>query len=202
MTQKPPNMNTRIFIALSVLISGFLSAPSAWSQGTVFLYNYAPSAGLDAPVFDVDGTTRLSGYQFDARLLGGPSADQLKPLDGIAYGFLDGYISNPRVESVPGVEPGQTAYLQLEVWSTVTGSSYDQVLTAGGKHGASDIFSVLTGGDTLGDTQPPTVPAFLTGLESFNLLGTDPAIVPEPSTLVLVGLGLGAGLWTKLKRRA
>jgi hypothetical protein len=176
-----------------ISVSVFLFADAcALGQGTVFFYNHVPAVGLDAPVFDTDGM-KLQGGQFQAQLYAGPTADSLVPV-GLAASFgsaQPGYWSNwydPLDRTIPNVPPGQEAYCQVRVWSYLRGASYDQVAAVNGKHGASPVFSVTTGGLLGTDTQPPGFPAYLTGLQSFELVGVDPA--PEPATLVLFGISL------------
>jgi hypothetical protein len=153
---------------------------AAFGQGTVFFYNHVPTVGLDAPVFDVDGLSLLSGPQYNAQLFAGPSADTLRFVPGPAlFAGEPGYWmswGDSLDRSIPDVPPGSVAFLQVRVWS------------ADGKHGESLVFQAVTGGDTQNGTQPPTFPAYLAGLESFTL-------TPEPSTIALfiaagvVGLG-------------
>jgi hypothetical protein len=79
-----------------------------------------------------------------------------------------------------GVPGGSTAWIELEVWKGTTYSSYGAAVTAADPAGFA-IFQNPTG--TLGSVSPaPT----LTGMPSMVLT------VPEPSTMVLGGLGAAA----------
>src|ERR1041384_4254789 len=60
------NMN-KIFAALLV------SVGTVFGQGTVNFNNFVPAASIDAPIFDVDGVTRLAGTAFKAQLYAGTS---------------------------------------------------------------------------------------------------------------------------------
>jgi hypothetical protein len=168
---------------------------AVFGQGTVYFYNHVPSVGLDAPVFNTDGQTPLTGANFVAQLYGGPDAKDLLPIGDLAVfaGSQPGYwvsFGSSLDRTIPTVAPGAEAFVQVRVWSTQLGSTYDQVEAAGGKHGESSVFSVITGGVTQGGTLPPTFPAFLTDLKSFSLTGIEPDI-PEPGTGLLFLLGGG-----------
>jgi hypothetical protein len=72
------------------------------------------------------------------------------------------------------------ATVQLRVWDTTSGADW----TSATVKGASALFDVNAIGGTLNPA--PT----LNGLRSFNLTGG--AVIPEPSTFALVGLGAAA----------
>jgi hypothetical protein len=169
------------------------STGSMLGQGTIYFYNYVPSAGLNAPVLDTDGKG-VTGFQFRAQLLAGSSPSTVSPIGAPADfsiptpGYWGSSSGDSLTRIVPNVPAGGAAYAQVLVWSTLRGDSYELAAANGGKHGASDVFSVLTGGETQGGTLPPTFPGYMTGLQSFSLTGVDPA-VPEPSTLALAALG-------------
>ncbi len=179
---------------MKLLIATLLMAQaSVWAQGTLLFYNHVPSVGLNAPVLDTDGLSGVEGGQFQAQLYAGASAASLAPV-GFAATFTSspGYwnslgLGDSLDRTVPGVNPGDTAYCQVRVWSTRRGSTYDQVAAAGGKHGASDVFSVTTGGVSINNL-PPTFPGYLVGLHSFSLSGVDP--VPEPTVLALLVIAM------------
>jgi len=109
----------------------------------------------NAPVFDSDGTTRLSGSNFICQLYVGASRDMLRPVGQPTWfysGSLAGYIYGGLIYTAPDVEAGQTAYLQLRVWERLRGSCYEEARARGGKFGASDIFSVTA------QEPPPLIP--------------------------------------------
>ena len=162
----------------------------AFAQGTV-VFNNSPGAvgGTGAPVFDVDGTTRLEGTGFAAILYAGPDAGSLTawgdPLNfrtGAGAGFFNttGVNINRTIDSVAG---GGTAFIQVRAWETAGGTitTYDAAVAGGYKVGSSEIFSLATGGGG----QPAAPPVNLVGLTSFSL-------VPEPTTYALLALGAAA----------
>ena len=159
------------------------SAVVAHSQGTVWFQNIGP--GFNAPVFESGGATALSGTQFMAELLGGPSANNLASI--AATGFLTGAFAgyfNGFEQTINSIAPNATAWVEVRVWNTASGSSFLQDQGSGLPNSwwQSSIFGASLGGGVVN----PTTPGYLTGL------GNSPVYlnsVPEPSTLALVGLG-------------
>jgi len=175
----------RIAILATCLLASILVSHA---QGTVNFFNVG--AGVNAPIFNSDGVTKLAGAQFMAELLAGPIGGSLAPV-GAATTFLTGanagYFAGG-VVSVPGVAGGSPAQFQVRAWDTTVGATYAAVLAAGRGYGSSTIFQTATGGAG----SPPSSPTALVGLTSFSL------VVPEPST---IALGIIGGLALLLRRR-
>ena len=161
---------------------------SAFAQGTVN-FNNSPGAvgGTGAPVFDVDGTTRLEGTAYLAQLYAGPDAGSLQGW-GASLGFRTGagagFFNTTGVDtarSIGNVAAGAVATIEVRAWEAAGGTSFEAAQAGGFKWGASSQFTVTTGGAG----QPPSLPANLVGLTSFSL-------VPEPSTYALLALGAAA----------
>jgi len=154
-------------------------------QGTIVFQSYSPGFGVDARVYESDGLTPLSGGQFVAELLGGPSASNL---DSIAtVGFRDdaytGYF-NGGLQTINSVAPRATAWVEVRAWNTASGDSFLQAQASGLSNSwwASPVFTVETGSNGVN----PFPPGFLTGL------GISPVYlnsIPEPSAFALAGLG-------------
>jgi len=180
------------FISIFVLTFSL----SSHGQGTLYFANYG-SVGINAPVYLSDRVTPLAGLQFQAELLAGPSPTSMVPLAATAFwrGAAAGYYYysvTGGIVVVPNVAPGQYAWVQVEVWNTASGASFDQALASGlpDSWWASSVFSVRTGNEQLGGR--PTPPAPLTGL------GTAPGYlntIPEPSTYALASLGGAVALF-------
>ncbi len=164
---------------------------TAHSQGTVSFSDYW------ARVYEADGVTRLSGPQFQAGLLAGPSATSLASiattgfLTGNAAGFFDG-----GTQTINTVLPGNEAWIQVRAWNTALGASFLQAEASGLPNAwwESPLMTVFTGGVLSG--AGPTPPAVLFGL------GTSPVYlnVPEPSAFALAALGASVVLvriWRK-----
>lgn len=144
--------------------------------GTVNFNNRVELSGINAPVFDADGETRLAGPAYLAQLYAGPAPDQLGPVGaavpfrtGAAAGYIEG-----GVVVIPTVAPGAVAHVQMRVWESARGADFESALRAGGAVGASTVLQIATGG--AGD--PPSFPADLVGLTSFRIAReTEPPVV-------------------------
>jgi hypothetical protein len=121
-------------------------------------------SSLDAPVFDIDGVTRLGGSNFLAQLYGGPSLELIRPAgqpSPFMPGFSAGYFRS-KIVTLPTVPPGSNAIVQVRAWDASKGSSYEEARALGGKFGKSELMTVTVGGGL-------TPPANLDGLQSFSL---------------------------------
>jgi len=183
----------------------------ARGQSSFALRNYSATQ-VNAPVFDSQGA-RLEGSNYAAELWGSTSPNSLTPV--LTYltkqrvivpflngpGFGAGYFSDPEGRAfgdqltVLGVPPGTgLAWLEVRAWDTRLGTTYEDVVARGiGGFGESPLFSAHGSNpvDLLG------VPAPLIGLESFSLR----AVVPEPSTVALLLLGLPFLLFHRCSKR-
>lgn len=144
--------------------------------GTVNFNNHVELAGINAPVFDADGATRLAGPAYLAQLYAGPAPDQLAPV-GAAVPFRTGtgagYVEGG-VVVITTVAPGTVAHVQMRVWESARGPDFDSALRAGGAVGASAVLQIATGGAG----NPPSFPADLVGLTSFRIAReTEPPVV-------------------------
>jgi hypothetical protein len=159
-----------VVIVISLL---FLFSPaSTQAQGTFNFHNLPPVP--DAPVYDLDGVTRLSGPRYQALLYAGPEPSSLVPV-GRSVSFLTGegagyFVGGDR--QLHTVLPGQITFIEVRVWDTATADTWEQAAI----RGASPMFSLLAGSPSR-----PGHPATLVGLASFQL-------IPEPSTLLLSSL--------------
>ncbi len=138
---------------------------------TVVFDNFVPSKGIDAPVRDADGSTRLEGPAYLAQLYVGTNEGELRPA-GAAVPFRKGseagYVvlgPSGNLIAIPEVPPGAMASVQVRAWETARGASFETALRAGGKTGKSEVLQVTSGG--VGD--PATIHANLVGLQGFVL---------------------------------
>jgi hypothetical protein len=134
--------------------------------GTINFRNdfYHEGTHVEAPIFDVDGVTALSGTGFLAQLYAGPSLEWLRPAgqpSSFRTGFRAGYFFSQLV-TLANVSPGSNALAQVRVWDSTKGNSYEEARSLGGRFGKSEILSITTGGDGLPDGD-------LSGLHSFSL---------------------------------
>ena len=95
-----------------------------------------------------------------------------------------GYITAGGKVVVPGIPGGSVAQVELRVWKSSLGASYESALAAGGGNSVCSSFPislVLGGGGT-----PPAPDATLSGLQGFSMN----KCFPEPAVPVLGGLGV------------
>lgn len=157
------------------MVSGMV----AFGQGQINFGNRVTVAGIDAKVFQANGTTALDGAAYKAQLYVGATADSLVAV-GSALDFRTGnaagYITSTAI-TIPGVTG--TVFAQMRAWETAKGATYEAAAATGAGFGFSNTIQVDL-------TLPPAAPADMVGLQSFAL------VIPEPSTVALVLLGLGA----------
>ena len=180
------NDSTMKTFALLVLV--FTWCVSARSQGTV-LFNNGPSSSVNAPVYESDGITKLSGPQFMAELFAGPNVNSLGSIamTGFLTGNSAGYFYGG-VQTINSVLPGGNAWFQVDVWNTASGATFGQAQASSlpDSWWQSSVFMEVTGNPF---ALPPTLPSPLFGL------GTSPVFlnsVPEPSSLTFFWLGFAA----------
>jgi len=181
----------------AILATHLLSALVVFAQGTINFSNGA--AGVNAPAFDVDGTTRLSGSAFTAGLYAGPSGTIWSSLALVpstatfATGASAGYFFGGS-HTIPGVPEGSVAAYQVRIWSS-NFATWDLAWAAyqSGDPTAKVTVSWWNGSGlpaTVGTTPP------LGGLSPTpNLVGLQPMsmfLVPEPSSLLLGLIGVVA----------
>jgi hypothetical protein len=181
----------KALIAVGCLVGSL----SAFGQGTILFANVG--VGVNAPIFDENGTTRLAGTGFSVELLAGPAPLSLTPVPGAITSFLTGasagYFNNGGVPVVlPGLAPGTQPWFQVRAWNNEGGTitSYAAATSAG----TSPIFQLQLP-SVLGDpnAQPPIPAQSMRGLTAFQFG------IPEPSTLALGALGVAA-LFLRLRR--
>ena len=164
----------------------WLACVSMLAQGTVDIFN-GPGSEVDAPVYDVDGLTRLAGAAYQAQLFAGPAADQLVAVgDPLPFRSKYGagyWKSGDTILVINSVPPGAKAFVQIRVWEAAAGTAYEAAMAAGGKRGTSLVLSIVTGGGGA----PPSLPPMLVGLESFRLFqGEPPKVVSQPQNQTVI----------------
>src|SRR2546426_10117973 len=131
-----------IRVSVAVTLAAF-SAGNFWCHaqqkwGSFVFQNYAPFYGIDAPVFDSNGN-RLEGTNYLAMLYGASKDESTNALHALlpAQPFLTGtnagYFISAMDYEVPGVIPGDPAWLQVRAWDRRLGESYE--LAAAGNIG-------------------------------------------------------------------
>lgn len=150
-------------------------------QGILVFANYGD--GVRAPVYESDGVTKLSGPQFQAELLVGPSFIGVATTP-FGTGTLAGYFNGGQ-QTLNGILWDSPAWVQVEVWNTASGETFDQAQASGlpDSWWESPAFTVTLGGGVV-NPEPPSVLAGL-GIGPVYLNS-----VPEPSTVALAALGV------------
>lgn len=154
------------------LAAWFLSLALAQGQGLVVFNNSPTSVGNGgAPVYDIDGVTRLSGTNWLAQLFAGPDIHTLaaigEPLTfrtGAAAGFVD--ISRGTVRSIPTVGQEEIAAIRIVVWPAHH-PSWVEAARAHDLFTWSEDLYVVTG--CICTSEGGSLPANLIGLRPFSL---------------------------------
>jgi hypothetical protein len=161
-----------------------LAHPRVQAQGQFNFSNLA--GGVDAPFFDCDALTRLSGTAYWVQPYAGSQVDSLTPV-GTAVSFgtgMDAGYFFGGIQGIPTTAPGSSILLQARVWSApfMTWEAAYGAQKAGDPSARADWSNIIA--LELGGGAVP-IPN-LVGLQSLAL-----ACVPEPG---LIHLGLLAAL--------
>jgi hypothetical protein len=172
------------------LIGAVLGAASlsAFAQGQFNFSNYVPTAGINAPDHETDGTTGLgSGYKADYYWASGTVSDPAQLVnDGLGSSAVT-YSGSGYFLGGTQTLNGQTGTITLQVraWRASDGATWAAASATSGAHvGSGNLITFQLG--NVGS--PPTSPANLAGLQSFNLA----VVGPEPATMALGLMGAGA----------
>lgn len=173
---------------LILIAAAWMVAVGAFAQGQFLFTNRDAASGVDARFFlptDAAGTSSV-GAGYAITLFGGPAGGTLTQIATDTFRATPaagvGYVL-PITVTVPGVVPGGAADIRV----AITGpgiAPYSQIFN---KTSTGAAFTL--GGDTI---TPPTLPM---GTAAIGL-----TLVPEPTTLALAGLGLGALLMIRRRR--
>jgi len=170
-------MKKLILTAAAVMVS-----VAAFAQGQI-TFNNRVSGVVDARVTFADGANigQGVGAGYTAQLFGGADANSLAALNPsttfrTSSAAAQGYVNGVTV-TVPGIDSGAKATIVMRVFDSTSA-----------KVGESAPISITLGGGL-------AVPANLEGLQAFTVTaggGGGTPIVPEPSTIALAALGVGA----------
>jgi len=158
---------------------------SAFAQGTVQFNNgftFLTATDQSRLVYNgsIGAGKELVGTQFRAQLYYGTDAANLQAVATTGNNFraagtaTPGTWASPGSRTLTGFTEGQSLLLQVRVWDTSTGATYD----AASVKGQSSVFSYsvpLAGS--------PATSFYMEGLRAF-------AVVPEPSTFAFAGIGI------------
>jgi hypothetical protein len=175
---------------LLILFSSLVLAVASHAQGTINFDNIGVGAPIYCSIVNA-GFGVLPGAQAGLYVQGAGSTFSLVP--GSVTTFLGNtdplaqYLSAITV-AVPSVAPGAAGTFEVRVWAGGS-ATWEDAITSGSKSGRSNPFTITTGGAG----QPPSLPADLVGLGSFD------ACFPEPSTSAFGILGASLLLFVRRK---
>lgn len=201
-------MTKSIFIVLSGLVS-----LTVFGQGQVHFDNRLPIG--DAGIWFIRGTflgIYDSAQNFTATpdslkpVVYGPTPETIFPkgwtaeldlvgsdglLTQLATTQLDGYFLNPKIVTVPGIDPGEPATFRIRVWAT----EYGSFGSAGDARGESNdvLVNALGGTDGNGTFEIPYLADVNNPFDPTRNLQAFGVFVPEPSVIALSAAG-GLGL--------
>jgi len=181
-----------------LLVAVLVATLSAYGQGVVNFNNRVAADAngplVDGPITDPAGNRVQGGQGYRAALYGGPIGTPVGSLvlttnstsgagavdfrtTAATYGYVNVGAEGARV--IPGAPYGSQVVLQIRAWGGGH-ATYEAAVAAGAPTGVSPVV-------TIGTTTSPTdqiIPRMV-GLTGFQ-------IVPEPSSIALGLLGLGA----------
>jgi hypothetical protein len=188
MLLSPEEIMRKCLILLASLWAGY----GALAQGTFTFSNRVIAAGLDAPVLDVGGATRVEGPNMMAAIfLNDVQLGAAVPFrTGIGAGYWNAGGDSARV--IPGKFSGDVVFgFTVRVWDPSKGVDFLAVLRATGRVGISREFSITLGGPKADALFPPDLPGVMSNFQSFTLG------IPEPSVLALGALGAVVLCWRR-----
>jgi hypothetical protein len=179
-------------LAIAALVA---AAYGVQAQGNFTFNNRVAASGVNAPVFDVNGTSNLDGANFVAAIfLNGTQLGASAPFrTGAGAGYW-----NPGTDSSRSVagkfSTDVVSGFTVKVWDSTKGATMEAARDAGGKFGESKSFSITLGGAKTDPNLPADLPGVMSNFQSFRV-----DIVPEPSVLALGALGAAALLFRRRK---
>lgn len=113
-------------------------------------------------VYDVDGLAKLTGTNFLFEAYVGLTLADLRASGMRGSIRLPGRIVSSGAPPIPNVPSGVSAVMQIRVWDSNYGNSYEEARARGGKYGKSALATVMTGGGA-------ALAGLPTGISSFQL---------------------------------
>jgi autotransporter-associated beta strand protein len=161
----------------SGVIGGTATIDGVLSPGTspgVLSVNAIVLGGASTSIFEIDGTTR--GTQYDGLNITGGTGPTYGGTLSLVFGNASAF--------------GNTDVFNLFDFSGVPDGDFSSVASTGFYSGmwsvSGDIWSLQSGGQTL----------------EFSQLTGDVSVVPEPTSLTLLGVGVVAAVWARRRRRS
>ena len=165
---------------LLVLTACLGATAIAFGQGQFDFNNYKSALGIEALVTTGDGTLLSGDDGWVGQMYGSIDGAMTAVGEPVLFrtGGRAGRITGGAV-TVNGLG-GVAVDMEMRAWNTNDGATYDEAEQAFGAVGISNTINVQLG-------VAPAPPGDLLGLEAFTV-----AAIPEPSTMALGLLGIGA----------
>jgi len=178
-----------------LILASLIAGLSAYAQSPQVNFNTKVGTAINAPIYQVDGSSKIDGAAGWAQLFVGATATDLKAV-GNPVNFRSGaaasYIAGGVVD-LTGVAFGSTVQVQLRAWNAAGGNAWLSTWpTSADKDGIQAGMSATFQLKLPAASDPPPLPANLDGLTGFSLAAVPSGVIPEPSTIALALLGAGA----------
>jgi len=203
-----------------IAVAAIAMSASAFAQGTITFFNnnilnaagQTYRAGIyqdDEPLNKADADIVGQGATSAVGAGGTISIGLFLPGSNTPLNYTDGTpaVTTGRTTSAPevfartgdvvvtGAAPNSTVTLEVRAWSTSAGSYANALVTDGAQYGSAQFLSKALGGT---NPNPPPPSFFTPDMAPFTGFEMDTTIIPEPSTIALGAIGIGALL---LRRR-
>ena len=155
----------KAFIVVAALfLNTCVAIAQGWGQFILGNRHHASNPPIDAPVTDMAGV-RLQGPAYLAQAYLGATVDSLAPI-GPVVPFRStaagaGYVASTVVWAPH--DPGAWVFVEMRVWESAAGATYEQALAVGGECGRSNPVRLQIGDPYTG------VPTDMIGLQPFSL---------------------------------
>lgn len=165
--------------------------------GTILFMNFSFNR-----VLDVDGTNFVTGGgTLVVGLFAGPTPDSLQlaaPVIGFAVSRsipVSGRF-NGGTRTISNTVPNQLVWMQVKVWDSAFGDSYEEAIATGGKRGDSELFQVRLGGSIMPPGTMGAMPGFALSQPKTRALRVVAAPASPATPLMLRRLVPSTNGWT------
>jgi len=189
-------------LAIGLLTTGLTAA--TFAQGTINFDTFNANTAKGGVYFP--GTTTSADATIDGQLFysdtsaANPIANFTAFSPVLQFSTANGTIIDPTLIVDPNQFGGNHVFVQLRVWNASAGGTWATAVginppatgSAGlTEFGNSSVMTLTLGGDDgLGQGDPPVTPGTANSFTSFAMTAVAP--IPEPSTIILGGLGAAA----------
>jgi hypothetical protein len=185
-----------------VIVSNAYGAVTS-AMATLKVQNFLPGAGTilfkndpSNRILDVDGTNSVpKDGTLVVGLFAGPAPDSLQFM-APAIGFIVPGRFVGGIQTISNTVPNQLVWIQVKVWDSAFGDSYEEATAAGGKRGESELFQVRLGGSVMPPGTLSAMPGFALSQPKSRALRFVAAPASPATPLVLRRLIPSTNGWT------